>query len=113
MDNLKKYGVLTLAILLAGFGPSMTIKAAVGLGAFDALNQTIAFITGFRVGDVLTVLNLLFVVAQLVILKKEANFRILLQVPLSAVFGQIILLILLYLFSVMYGLPFLLQSSWH
>lgn len=90
MLAIKKYLALTLVVIIAAMGPSLTIKAAVGLGAFDALNQSLAYLTGFRVGDILTVLQLVFVAIQLLILKKNATIRIFLQIPLAAIFGQLI-----------------------
>lgn len=103
MSVLKRYLVLTIVVMIAAMGPSLTIKAAVGLGAFDALNQSIAFLTGFRIGDIITVNQLIFVAVQFFILKKNAGLRIVLQIPLAAIFGQ---LINFYLYTVLEAIEF-------
>lgn len=97
MQTLKKYLTLVLLLLLASMGTALTLKAAVGVGPFDALNQTLAFVLdgrlgdfSVRVGDVVTVVQLLMVIAQFLILRRNAHWRLLLQVPLSALFGQFI-----------------------
>ena len=71
-------------------GTSLTLKAAIGVGAFDAINQTLAYVFDARIGDIVTVVQIIFIVGQFIILKKSANYRILLQIPLAAIFGQFI-----------------------
>lgn len=87
---LRKYVTLFILLAFAALGISFTMKAAVGLAAFDAFNQTFAYILNARVGDIATIIQIIFVVLQLILLGKKANFRIILQIPLAAVLGQFI-----------------------
>lgn len=71
-------------------GTALTMKAAVGVGAFDALNQSLSYTLDIKVGHVLAVVQLTMVIVQLLILGRKASWRILLQIPLSTLFGQFI-----------------------
>ena len=86
----KKYLTLFLALILAALGISLTMKAAVGVSAFDAVTQTLSLASGIRVGDMLMIIYVLFIAFQLVLLKKEADWTILLQLPLTIILGQFI-----------------------
>lgn len=93
MSTLKKYVLLFILLAFAALGISFTIKAAIGLAAFDAFNQTFAYVLNARVGDVTTIVQIICVVLQIILLRK-ASFRLLLQIPLSAILGQFINLFL-------------------
>lgn len=67
MLTVRKYVVFVLAILLTAFGLSFQMRAAVGIAPFDALAQTIAYISDVKVGDIATIFSIGFVVAQLLI----------------------------------------------
>ncbi len=71
-------------------GIALTMKATIGLSAFDAFSQTVAYSFNFRVGDVVMALQSSFIFLQLVILKKEADWRLLLQLPIAIILGQFI-----------------------
>lgn len=86
----KKYLTLFLALILAALGISLTMKAAVGVSAFDAVTQTLSLASGIRVGDMLMIIYVLFIAFQFVLLKKEADWTILLQLPLTIILGQFI-----------------------
>ncbi len=87
---IKKYLTLFLALILAALGISLTMKAAVGVSAFDSVTQTLSLASGIRVGDMLMIIYILFIGLQFLLLKKEADWTILLQLPLTIILGQFI-----------------------
>jgi len=90
MSTIKKSVVLVFALLLAAMGISLQLTAAIGVAPFDALNQSFAYVFDMRVGDVVTIVNLIFVGIQILILKKDTTFRILLQIVIGALLGQFV-----------------------
>lgn len=90
MPTIRRYLALTIVLLLAASGVSLQLKAAIGVAPFDALNQSLAYVLNIRVGDIVMIVNLVFIASQIVILKRETNWRILLQVFIGAVLGQFV-----------------------
>lgn len=86
----RKYSALLILLVLASVGISITIKAAIGLAPFDAFNQTFGYVLNVRVGDIVTFAQIIFIIIQLLILRKKATYHILLQIPLAAIVGQLI-----------------------
>lgn len=76
-----------LMIIVVSFGASLTLKAAVGVGAWDALAQTGSAISGIKVGTVGMILNFICILIQLVILKKEFKIRHILQFGMIFILG--------------------------
>lgn len=90
MFIVRKYSTLLTLLVLASMGISITIKVAIGLAPFDAFNQTFSYVLNIRVGDIVTIAQVIFVMIQLLILRKKATYHILLQIPLAAIVGQLI-----------------------
>lgn len=88
--TIKRYITLVVAVFLTAMGIGIAIKASVGLAAFDAFNQSITNTTGIRVGTVVMFVQTFFVLVQLMILRKDATWNILLQIPLVVLLGQFI-----------------------
>lgn len=101
MSTMRKFIILIAALLLAAFGIGLQIQAAIGLAPFDAFNQSVAFATGIRIGDIVSIAQVLFVVLQVIILKKDVTWKLFLQVFVGALLGQAINLVL---FTVLNGL---------
>lgn len=101
MSTMRKFIILILSLLLAAFGIGLQIQAAIGLAPFDAFNQAVAFAFDFRVGDVVSAAQVLFVGLQVIILKKDVTWKLFLQVFVGALLGQAINLVL---FTVLSGL---------
>ncbi|WP_277295781.1 YczE/YyaS/YitT family protein [Streptococcus hyointestinalis] len=76
-----------LMILLISLGASLTIKAAIGVGAWDALSVTGNSLTGIKVGTIQMLLNFICIGIQLVILKRDFHIRHVLQIGLSILIG--------------------------
>lgn len=90
MATLRKYFALVIILLLAAVGISLQMTAAVGIAPFDALNQTLSFVSDIRVGDVVTLVNVGFVIAQVLLLRKDTTWRIFLQFFVGLLLGQFV-----------------------
>lgn len=90
ITTLKKYIALVIAVFLTAMGVGLAIKASVGLAAFDAINQSISNATNIRVGTVVMFVQTFFVLIQLIILRKDATWRLFMQIPLVILLGQFI-----------------------
>ncbi len=90
MSLVRKYAALFLSLLLAAMGISLQLKAMIGVAPFDALNQTLSFVTGMRVGDIVMLLNIVFIALQVLLLGKDTHWRIFLQVLIGTFLGQFV-----------------------
>ena len=90
MTTLRKFIALVIVLLLAAMGISLQMKAVVGVAPFDALNQTVAFVTGLRIGDVVTLAQILFIGAQILLLRRDTKWTIFLQVFVGMMLGQFV-----------------------
>ncbi len=90
MTNYKGYALLSLFSSTVALAITFMLKASVGVGAFDAATQSLSVMSGIRIGTIAMVLNLSFVLGQLVILKKGFGFSRFLQIPLSILIGMLV-----------------------
>ncbi|WP_051237822.1 YczE/YyaS/YitT family protein [Lacticigenium naphthae] len=90
MNQLKKIVIMLGSMVLVAFGASLTLKAAIGVGAWDALIQSLSFLSDVKVGTIGMILNISCIVGQLILLKKDFHFRQFLQVPISIILGVLI-----------------------
>ena len=87
MLNPKRLLLCIIMILAISLGASLTIKASIGVGAWDALAVTGNNLFGVKVGTLQMILNFVCVAIQLVLLKKDFRIRHVLQVGLSILLG--------------------------
>jgi len=90
VSTLRKVIALVIVLLLAAVGISLQMTAVVGIAPFDALNQTLSFVSGIRVGDVVTIVNVGFVLAQVLLLRKDTTWSIFLQFFVGLLLGQFV-----------------------
>ena len=88
--KLRKVLCFMLLILCISLGVSLTMKANIGIGAYDAVSQRISALSLIPVGTVMMCSNLLCVFAELLILKKNFKFKHVLQIVLSILLGYLI-----------------------
>lgn len=79
--------VCLIMLVLVSFGVALTLKAAVGVGAWDAFSQSISNLTGIQVGTVTMLLNFACVGIELIVLKGKININLIMQVIISMVIG--------------------------
>jgi len=58
---------ISINIVITGIGASLGIKAAVGVGAWDALSQSLSTVIGMKIGTFSMFLNISCFVLQLLI----------------------------------------------
>jgi len=88
--NIKRYLLVILGFMIVGTGAAFTIKANVGVGAWDALAKSTSDFIGIEVGTAGILFNSCCVLGQIMILRKEFKPVQLLQVPLSILLGVVI-----------------------
>lgn len=87
---IKKIVVLVFMVCCVGTGAALTLKGAIGVGAWDALAATVSNIAIIPVGTVGMCFNFLCIVVEVAVLKKEFRKIQLLQIPLSFLLGVIV-----------------------
>ncbi|MCM3601696.1 hypothetical protein M3175_13205 [Robertmurraya korlensis] len=90
MKQIKKMFLLSLIIISVGIAASLSLKVSIGVGAYDALAQSISFLTGIKVGTIGMIFNTSCIVGQLILLRKGFKIRHLLQLPLTILIGVVI-----------------------
>ncbi len=90
MKNIKRYIALVILVSLAGCGAALSLKAAIGVSAWDALTQTFSDLIHIKVGTMGMILNCSCIVGQIIILKKDFKPIQLLQAVVSIILGSVI-----------------------
>lgn len=90
MKLIKQYSTLGLFIALTGCGAALSLKAAIGVGPWDALAQSISFLTFVKVGTIGMIMNISCVGGQLIFSKGKFDPKVLLQIPVALVLGSLI-----------------------
>lgn len=90
MSLVRKYTALFVSLFFAAMGISLQLKAMVGVAPFDALNQSLSFVTGQPVGNIVMFINIIFIILQVLILRKDTTWRIFLQVIVGTLLGQFV-----------------------
>jgi uncharacterized membrane protein YczE len=83
----KKSLFTAFFIVVAATGVAFGLKAAVGVGAWDAFSQATSMVTGIKVGTFSMMMNLSCIVVQLVILKKDFKLISFLQIFMAVLLG--------------------------
>ncbi|WP_124059385.1 YczE/YyaS/YitT family protein [Vaginisenegalia massiliensis] len=94
-QSLKKFTfieitLLIISILSVGVAGSFSLKAAIGVSAWDALAQTLSQLSTIKVGTIGMILNGLCVFGQIIILKKQTKLSTLLQIPITVLLGYVV-----------------------
>lgn len=87
---MSKFIALTICIIITATGASLALTVAVGVGAWDALSQSISTVLGMKVGTFSMILNISCVLIQIILLKKEFKAIQLIQIFVSVLAGLII-----------------------
>lgn len=87
---IKNIILLTICVIITATGASLALKAAVGVGAWDALSQSISSVLGIKVGTFSMILNISCVVIQIILLKKNFKPIQLLQIFIAVLLGSVV-----------------------
>lgn len=88
MKLFKQYLALVVSVMITGLGAAMSLKAAIGVGPWDALAQSLSYITLIKVGTVGMILNILCIFGQMILQKKDFKLISLLQFPIGILNGM-------------------------
>lgn len=90
MNMSKKIIILTIIVCFLSVGVALTLKAEIGVGAWDALLAAISNLIDVPIGTVGMVLNFILIFAQIIILRSNFRKIQLLQFPISVLLGLVI-----------------------
>lgn len=82
--------LLCLSLCVMAFGVAFSIKAALGTSPISSVPAVTANISGLSVGTTTIIMNLLFVLLQIIILRRRYEWFQLLQLPAAILFGSMI-----------------------
>ena len=85
VEFLKRYSFLALALLIMAFGCSLSIRANLGCTPISCPPYVLSCIPEqyFSFGALTVIMHLIFVFIQWILLRRDFNFKILLQIPLG------------------------------
>lgn len=93
-DIMKKFIhqiiVLAICVIITGFGASLTMKASLGIGAYDAAAMSVSQLLIIKVGTVAMCFNISCVLLQILVLKKEFKPLQFLQIGISILLGTVV-----------------------
>lgn len=78
---LQKSLVLLLCVTVVSIFATLLIRANIGLGSVEALNSSIGLLMDLKIGTVGIIVNVLFLILQVVILRTQFQLIQLLQLP--------------------------------
>lgn len=99
MSNLKKHKIdfpvrriilLCIGLTVMAFGVAFSIKAELGTSPISSVPYVTSVISGLSVGTTTIIMNTLFVLIQILILRKKYDLFQLLQLPAAILFGSMI-----------------------
>ncbi|WP_028041937.1 YczE/YyaS/YitT family protein [Candidatus Stoquefichus massiliensis] len=88
--NIKRYLLIVVGFMIVGTACAFTLKANIGVGAWDALAKSTSELSGLEVGTMGMIFNCSCVVGQIVVLRKKFKMIQILQIPLSILLGSVI-----------------------
>lgn len=98
----KQIIILAVCVMFIGFGASLTMKVSLGIGAYDAASMSISKALIVKVGSISMCVNIMCILLQLIVLKKEFKPLQFLQVGVAVLAG---LAINFFLYNVLGGIP--------
>ncbi|WP_066020158.1 YczE/YyaS/YitT family protein [Clostridium pasteurianum] len=98
--NIKRSLMLALGIIISAFGMTLLVKSSLGQSTVTAISYNIGIVTQMKTGTVLTLVNYVCFIGQIILLKKEFKLIQVLQLVVTTVFGSVLNVFL-------YGIPFI------
>jgi uncharacterized protein len=88
--SVQKFIIVAISMIITAMGASLGIKAAVGVGAWDALSLSVSGVIDMKVGTFSMIMNISCVLLQLVLLKKEFKINHVVQIFVSIILGFVV-----------------------
>lgn len=86
----RRLALLCAGLIIMAFGVAFSIKAALGTSPISGVPYVTARISGLSVGTTTIIMNFLFVLIQIAILRRQYEWFQLLQFPAAVLFGVMI-----------------------
>lgn len=87
---IKRLVLLCVGLIIMAFGVAFSIKAELGTSPISSVPYVTSAISGLSVGTTTIIMNALFVLIQILILRKKYEWFQLLQLPAAVLFGVMI-----------------------
>lgn len=87
MYNLQRIIIFIIAIFFSGFGIALSTQANLGTTPISSLPYVLTFITPMSFGTTTILINIIFLIIQIIILKKDFKKIDYLQLPVTLFFG--------------------------
>jgi uncharacterized membrane protein YczE len=87
---IKRIVFLGVCIVIAAIGVGLSLKSAVGIGAWDALSQSTSLVIGIKVGTFSMILNISCVLVQLLVLRNDFKPIYFLQIGMAILLGLVV-----------------------
>lgn len=79
--------LLIVGVIFCSVGTALMTKTALGVGSVSGLCINIELITGIKQGTILTIINYIFFVVQIILLGKNFKLTQVMQVFMASIFG--------------------------
>lgn len=86
----KRLLFLCLGLIIMAFGVAFSIQAALGTSPISSVPYVTSAISGLSVGTTTIIMNFIFILIQIAILRREYDWFQLLQLPAAILFGVMI-----------------------
>lgn len=86
----KRLLYLCAGLIIMAFGVAFSIKAALGTSPISSVPYVTSVISGLSVGTTTIIMNFIFVLIQIAILRRQYDWFQLLQLPAAVLFGMMI-----------------------
>lgn len=86
---IRKYILMTMGLIIMAFGIAMSIKAGLGTSPISSMPYVVSEFTPLTVGNITIIMHILFILLQIIILRKRYKAVQLLQLPVAIAFGYI------------------------
>lgn len=87
MSLAKRYFIFIIAIIIQSCGIALVVKSLLGTSPISSLPYVLSLIFPYTLGQTTFGINMLFVLGQILILRKEFHRMQLLQVPMTMIFA--------------------------
>ncbi len=89
-EIVKRYIFFFIGLFIMAFGVTFSIKASLGTSPISSVPYTTSYISGLSVGKATIIMNCVFILLQIAILRKQFEWIQLMQFPATIIFGYMI-----------------------
>lgn len=86
---MKRYIFLCIGLMIMAFGVAFSIKANLGTSPISSVPYVVNRITPLSVGNATIIMHCIFILLQIIILRKKYEIVQLMQLPIAIIFGYL------------------------